>query len=80
VPQVLREDHFSEDDVRQRLREVALMVTDRITSGAIVPIGSAAKALDNIKVKVRALQLPPRPEGVPAPLARLLTWAAQEDA
>ena len=78
--QDLREAHFGQEVVRQGLREVALLVTDRIHSRAFVPIGAVGKALENAKVKIKALQLPPRPADAAPPVRRLLDWAAAEDA
>ena len=78
--QVLREDHFGQLAVRQRLREVAMMVQDRIRRGVATPAGSATKALENLKIKIMALQLPPREADVPEPAVRLLAWAREEEA
>jgi hypothetical protein len=76
--QVLRSQHFGQLAARLRVREVALMVTDRISRGAFVPTGSRIKALDNIKIKVLGLELPDRQSTLPAALEQLLAWAQEE--
>jgi hypothetical protein len=51
-------------------------VRGRIESKKLTPIGSAAKALENLKVKIASLELPPRLEGAPDPAQLLLSLAS----
>ena len=76
--QVLRENHFGQEEVRLRLREVALVATERINAGLLRPHGSVPKNLENLKIKALALQLPPRVDSLLQPAHRLLAWAAAE--
>lgn len=49
-----------------------MQVRMRIERRLLVPIGSAAKALDNLKIKIASLELPPRAPGLPEPTQVLL--------
>lgn len=70
--QELRVEHFGRVEVRQLVRDVALMVQERIRTEAFVPTGSTTKALDTLKLKILVLQLPERDASMPVPIQRLL--------
>lgn len=70
--QDLRVEHFGAVEVRQLVRDVALVVQDRLAAATFTPTGSAVKAREALKVKSLTLQLPERDAGLEPPLERLL--------